>query len=153
MLPSIQCLETIIPPRDKRRSVGIRLVRILFSQPVESIIPVLTIESTSERSHVGTATKCFVVTAIEKRNSEIIPTHNVRYCVVEIFVKVAFSRRVAWNSRIQSIGQLLTGNHNEDEKNCRERRCSPNSLSSTCNTVRRSTDSSTTPCSNESVPT
>ena len=120
MLPRSKCLETIIPPRDKCRSLAERSRIILLRQPVVGFIPSLCVEARAECPHVPMPSfKRFVRIAVHHRKQveEVLPKDvwsDVIYTLVNFIGGLLAPR----DSRVYSVSGMLRADEEKNQNHC-----------------------------------
>ena len=138
-----QGLETVVPPRDKGRLLGVRFVDVLSRKPGVRIVPSLLVETAAKGTEVAHAA-VVVGGGVQEGESSHVPTEHVGDDVVERLVDVVLSGRGTGNAGVKSVGHVLAAEHDHDEHDRAELWRAPHGLARRGNTIGRGSDAHAT---------
>ena len=136
VVPRGQGLETVVPPRDKRRLLGVGFIGVLSRKPSVCIVPSLLVETAAKGAEVPHA-PVLIGGGVQEGESSHVPTEHIGNDVVERLVDVVLCGRGAGNTGVKSVGHVLAAKHDHDEHDRAELWRAPHGLARRGNTVGR----------------
>ena len=121
----------------------------MIGQPIIRSVPAVIVERGAEAAEVPATV---VGAAVKNGEAKTVKSEDVGHDVVDALVDFRFLVGGAGDGGVQTVGGLLTENHDHHEENRRELRRAPYGLSSTRDTVCRGANTELLPRANQSAP-